>query len=92
MAREMRCGAALVAGLANPVIWLIGFALGGNNSPYFATNALLGDYLTSQGKVDLLGPALGWLNGSQIAALFLLLSAGRIASSAAPGRFCCSAR
>ena len=53
----------------NPVIWLIGFALGSNNSPYFATNALLGDYLTTQGRSELLGPALGWLNGSQIAAL-----------------------
>ena len=50
----------------NPVIWLIGFALGSNNSPYFATNALLGDYLTTEGRSDLLGPALGWLNGSQI--------------------------
>jgi MFS transporter, CP family, cyanate transporter len=59
----------------NPVIWLIGFALGSNNSPYFATNALLGDYLTAEGRSDLLGPALGWLNGSQIPALFILLFA-----------------
>ena len=57
----------------NPVIWLIGFALGSNNSPYFATNALLGDYLTAEGRSDLLGPALGWLNGSQIPALLILL-------------------
>jgi MFS transporter, CP family, cyanate transporter len=59
----------------NPVIWLIGFALGSNNSPYFATNALLGDYLTAEGRSDLLGPALGWLNGSQILALSILLFA-----------------
>ncbi len=59
----------------NPVIWLIGFALGSNNSPYFATNALLGDYLTTEGRPDLLGPALGWLNGSQIPALLILLFA-----------------
>src|SRR3984957_9174520 len=59
----------------NPVIWLIGFALGSNNSPYFATNALLGDYLTAKGRLDLLGPALGWLNGAQIPALLILLFA-----------------
>ena len=59
----------------NPVIWLIGFALGSNNSPYFATNALLGDYLTTEGRPDLLGPALGWLNASQIVALPILLFA-----------------
>jgi MFS transporter, CP family, cyanate transporter len=59
----------------NPVIWLIGFALGSNNSPYFATNALLGDYLATEGRSDLLGPALGWLNASQIPALFILLFA-----------------
>jgi MFS transporter, CP family, cyanate transporter len=59
----------------NPVIWLIGFALGSNNSPYFATNALLGDYLTSEGRPELLGPALGWLNASQIVALPILLFA-----------------
>jgi MFS transporter, CP family, cyanate transporter len=59
----------------NPVIWLIGFALGSNNSPYFATNALLGDYLTAEGRSDLLGPALGWLNGSQMPALLILLFA-----------------
>ncbi len=57
------------------MIWLIGFALGSNNSPYFATNALLGDYLTAEGRSDLLGPALGWLNGSQIPALLILLFA-----------------
>jgi MFS transporter, CP family, cyanate transporter len=59
----------------NPVIWLIGFALGSNNSPYFATNALLGDYLAAEGRSDLLGPALGWLNASQIPALLILLFA-----------------
>jgi len=59
----------------NPVIWLIGLALGSNNSPYFATNALLGDYLTTEGRSDLLGPAIGWLNASQIPALLILLFA-----------------
>jgi MFS transporter, CP family, cyanate transporter len=57
----------------NPVIWLIGFALGSNNSPYFATNALLGDYLASEGRSELLGAALGWLNAAQTMALPILL-------------------
>lgn len=47
--------------------------LGSNNSPFFATNAFLGDYLASHGKFDLLGSALGWLNGAQIVAPFVLL-------------------
>ena len=62
----------------NPLIWLLGLTFGSNNSSYFATNAFLGDFLASQGKAHLLGSALGWLNGSQIVALIvLLLTAGR---------------
>ena len=57
----------------NPLIWLLGLTFGGNNSAYFATNAFLGDYLASQGKAHLLSPALGWLNGSQLMALMVLL-------------------
>ncbi len=66
-------------------MWLLGLALGSNNSPYFATSAFLGDYLTSKGRADLLGPALTWLNGTQIAALVvLLLMSGRLARRAWP--------
>ena len=57
----------------NPLIWLLGFALGGNNSSFFSANAFLGDYLVSLGKPNLFGPALAWLNGLQMAAPFLLL-------------------
>jgi CP family cyanate transporter-like MFS transporter len=57
----------------NPLIWLLGLTFGSNNSPYFATNAFLGDYLSSEHKPELLGPALGWLNGSQVVALVVLL-------------------
>jgi MFS transporter, CP family, cyanate transporter len=57
----------------NPLIWLLGLTFGSNNSPYFATNAFLGDYLSSEHKSELLGPALGWLNGSQVVALAVLL-------------------
>jgi MFS transporter, CP family, cyanate transporter len=57
----------------NPLTWLLGFALGSNNSSFFSANAFLGDYLVSLGKTDLLGPALAWLNGLQMAAPFVLL-------------------
>ncbi|MGA7790387.1 MAG: MFS transporter [Xanthobacteraceae bacterium] len=57
----------------NPLVWLLGLTFGSNNSPFFGTNAFLGDYLASFGKADLLGPALGWLNGAQIVAPFILL-------------------
>lgn len=57
----------------NPLVWLLGLTFGSNNSPFFGTNAFLGDYLASGGKADLLGPALGWLNGAQIVAPFILL-------------------
>jgi CP family cyanate transporter-like MFS transporter len=69
----------------NPLIWLLGLTFGSNNSAYFTTNAFLGDYLASEGKAKLLGPALGWLNGSQIVALvFLLLMSGRLQRRAWP--------
>src|SRR5579862_5598123 len=57
----------------DPLVWLLGLAFGSNNSPFFATNAFLGDYLASEGKFQLLGSALGWLNGAQIVAPFVLL-------------------
>jgi CP family cyanate transporter-like MFS transporter len=57
----------------NPLVWLLGLTFGSNNSPFFATNAFLGDYLASEGKPELLGAALGWLNGAQIVAPFILL-------------------
>ena len=57
----------------DPLVWLLGLAFGSNNSPFFATNAFLGDYLASEGKFSLLGSALGWLNGAQIVAPFILL-------------------
>jgi CP family cyanate transporter-like MFS transporter len=69
----------------NPVVWLLGLTFGSNNSPYFATSAFLGDYLTSKGRTDLLGPALSWLNGTQIVALVVLLAmSGRLTRRAWP--------
>jgi MFS transporter, CP family, cyanate transporter len=69
----------------DPLIWLLGLTFGSNNSPYFGTNAFLGDYLTSEKKADLLGPALGWLNGAQVLALgILLFAANRLQRRAWP--------
>src|SRR5258708_4668120 len=58
----------------NPVVWLLGLAFGSNNSAYFSTNAFLGDFLTSNGKPELLGLALAWLNGAQIITPIILLT------------------
>jgi MFS transporter, CP family, cyanate transporter len=69
----------------NPLVWLLGLTLGSNNSAYFSTNAFLGDYLSSLGEPDLLGPALGWLNGAQIVTpLILLFLADRMQRRAWP--------
>ena len=69
----------------NPLVWLLGLTFGSNNSPFFGTNAFLGDYLASQGKAELLGAALGWLNGAQIVApIILLLLANRLQGRAWP--------
>jgi CP family cyanate transporter-like MFS transporter len=69
----------------NPLIWLLGFTFGSNNSPFFAANAFLGDYLASRGQADLLGPALASLNGAQLVALVLLfVVAGRLQRRAWP--------
>jgi CP family cyanate transporter-like MFS transporter len=59
----------------DPLTWLLGFTFGGNNSTYFATNAFLPDYLAAHGRSDLIAAALGWLNGSQLLALIVLIAA-----------------
>jgi CP family cyanate transporter-like MFS transporter len=69
----------------NPLVWLLGLSFGANNSPYFAINAFLGDYLTGKGRDDLLSPTLSWLNGSQLVALVLLfVVSGRLQRRAWP--------
>jgi MFS transporter, CP family, cyanate transporter len=70
---------------SNPLVWLLGLTLGSNNSAFFSTNAFLGEYLASLGKIDLLAPALAWLNGLQVAApIILLLMANRFERRAWP--------
>src|SRR5262249_24305619 len=78
-------GAPWWPGWESPVVWLLGFTFASNNSPYFVTSAFIGDHLTTLGKPELLSPALGWLNGSQIFALAaLLLAANRLQLRAWP--------
>ncbi len=57
----------------DPLIWLLGLAFGSTNALYFGANAFLPDYLVAQGRPDLVGAALAWLNGSQLIASFMLL-------------------
>jgi CP family cyanate transporter-like MFS transporter len=69
----------------DPLVWLLGLTFGANNSPYFAINAFLGDYVAGKGRADLLSPTLAWLNGSQLVALVLLFAvSGRLQRRAWP--------
>lgn len=69
----------------DPLVWLLGLTFGANNSPYFAINAFLGDYVAGKGRPDLLSPTLSWLNGSQLVALVLLfVVSGRLQRRAWP--------
>jgi MFS transporter, CP family, cyanate transporter len=80
-----KVGGRWLPNFRDPLVWLLGLTFGSNNSPFFGTNAFLGDYLASQGKADLLGAALGWLNGAQIVApIILLLLANRLQRHAWP--------
>ena len=68
-----------------PLIWLLGFTFGSNNSPFFTTNAFLGDYLASRGQADRLGPRCRPVNGAQVFALVILfVVAGRLQRRAWP--------
>ena len=58
----------------DPLIWLLGLTFGCNNALFYGAAAFLPDYLTSGGRADLIGPALGWLSGAQLIASTLLLA------------------
>jgi CP family cyanate transporter-like MFS transporter len=65
----------------SPLIWRLGFLLGGVNAMYFVANAFLPDFATSAGHPELIESALTALNLSQIPASFLMLAlAGRLAT------------
>jgi len=58
---------------SSPMIWLLGITLGANNALFYAANAFIPDYLTHSGRGDWIGLTLGWMNGAQLLASFLLL-------------------
>jgi len=83
-----KMGAKMVAPAANrrwwpdwrrPLIWKLGLILGSVNATYFVTNAFLPDYMTAQGRPDLISEALTAINVGQLPAAFLMLGiAGRL--------------
>src|SRR6202008_3213689 len=69
----------------DPLTWLLGFTFGSNNAAYYGANAFLPDFLAGQGRADLIGPVLGWLNAAQFgASLVLLLVTDRLLRRALP--------
>jgi CP family cyanate transporter-like MFS transporter len=69
----------------NPLVWLLGVTFGSNNALYYSANAFLPDYLASIGHGDLIGTALGWMNGSQlVTSTLLLVTAERLQRRAWP--------
>jgi len=62
-----------------PIIWKLGLILGSINATYFVTNAFLPDYMTADGRPDLISSALTALNFGQLPAALLMLGfAGRL--------------
>ena len=62
-----------------PLIWKLGLILGSVNATYFVTNAFLPDYMTADGRPDLIGSALTAINLGQLPAALLMLGiAGRL--------------
>jgi MFS transporter, CP family, cyanate transporter len=57
----------------DPLIWRLGLGFGSINALHFGANAFLPDYLVTQGRPDLIGAALAWLNGAQLIPSFTLL-------------------
>jgi CP family cyanate transporter-like MFS transporter len=58
----------------DPLLWQLSFVMGAANTMYFCSNGFLPGYLASNGRSDLIGPALSALNIGQLPASFLLLA------------------
>src|SRR5262249_57478277 len=59
-----------------PLIWRLGAILGSINAMYFVTNAFLPDFLTADGRPDLISSALTAATLSHLPALLLMLAVG----------------
>ena len=58
----------------DPLLWKLSFVMSAANTMYFCSNGFLPGYLASNGRSDLIGPALSALNIGQLPASFLLLA------------------
>jgi CP family cyanate transporter-like MFS transporter len=58
----------------DPLIWRLGLTFGSVNAMYFALNFFLPDYLTSQGRGDLISATLSALNFGQLPSSVILLA------------------
>ncbi len=62
-----------------PLIWQLGLILGSVNATYFVANAFLPDYMTADGRPDLVSAALTALNFGQLPASLIMLGlAGKL--------------
>lgn len=57
----------------DPLLWKMGFVMGGANQLYFCANAFLPGFLLSTGRTELIAPALSGLNAGQLPVSLLLL-------------------
>lgn len=57
----------------DPLIWKMGFLMGGANQFYFCANAFLPGFLLHTGRTEMIAPALAALNIGQLPASFMLL-------------------
>lgn len=53
--------------------WLLGLTFGSNNAIFFGINAFVPDYLTSQGRPDLITEALTGINLAQLTVTFVMI-------------------
>lgn len=54
--------------------WLLGLTFGSNNCIFFGVNAFVPDYLTSQGRPDLITEALTGINLAQLTVTFVMIA------------------
>ncbi len=54
--------------------WLLGLTFGSNNAIFFGINAFVPDYLTSQGRADLITEALTGINLAQLTVTFVMIA------------------
>jgi CP family cyanate transporter-like MFS transporter len=58
----------------DPLLWKLGFVMGGANQLYFCANAFLPGLLLGSGRTEMIAPALSGLNVGQLPVSFVLLA------------------